>query len=158
MPDLLYLHFPSLQMGLTGNRTAGKPGFKIGSSEEQQPIYYWPVTWHPRGAFHLGDCNRSPRASQSAHLLNAHAAKGRGKIPQLSCQSSNCISAKAVGKFSKPLKLYLGLQQYVFLLNIFLLACSSQAPTQNDNKGAQRGECRTGASLSQPGRSDEWTL
>lgn len=99
-------------MGLTGNRTAGKPGFKIGSSEEQQPIYYWPVTWHPRGAFHLGDCNRSPCASQSAHLLNAHAAKGRGKIPQLSCQSSNCTSAKAVGKFSKPLKLQLGLHSF----------------------------------------------
>jgi len=60
-----------------------------------------------------------PSANPSAHLLNAHAAKGRGKLPQLFCQSSNCIGAKAIGKFSKPLKLYLGLQQYIFLLSIF---------------------------------------
>lgn len=145
-------------MGLTGNTTAGELPFKIGSSEEQQPIYYWPVTWHPREVFHLGDCNCFPCVSQSAHLLNAHAANGRGKIPKFSCQSSNGISTKALGKFSKPLKLYLHLQQYILLLSIFWLACSSQAPTQNGNKGARRGECRTRASPPWPGRSEEWTL
>lgn len=44
------------------------------------------------------------------------------------------MGAKAIGKFSKSLKLYLGIQQYIFLLSIFCLARSSQAPPGKDNK------------------------
>lgn len=53
-------------------------------------------------------------------------------------------------KHSKPLRVYIGLQEYVLLWSIFELACSGEAPMENGSKGAPGGEGRAGARLSQP--------
>lgn len=151
-------------MGLTGKRTTGEPGFKIGSSEEQQPICYWPLTWHPREAFQPGDCNSSPCTSQSAHLLNAHAAKRKRKntptlLPKLRLHwhKSPWEILQALKTLSWSSTIYFP-SSPIYFPSEYFLTCLLQAPTQNDNKGAQRGECRAGASLFQPGKSEEWTL
>lgn len=86
-----------------------------------------------------------------------HAAQGRRKSPHLCCQSSSCTATKAFRKLSKPLKIYTGLQEYIFLWSILWFGCSGEAATENGNKGAE-GECRTGLCLSQPARERQGAL
>lgn len=130
---------------LTRNRSAGQLGFTTGSSEGQQPIYYWPAMWHPREAFHLGDCNSSPCASWSAHLLKAHAARGGGKKYSDSLTRAKTASVqKPLGNPPSPYNFIMFSKQQLFRFSIFWLACSSWAPTQSYNQGAHRGERRPG--------------